>query len=1332
MTEQNSAAFKLEGGLFLHGQLEEVFKQKAAAQEESYYHLDPGCRLKNECDRAFNIARALWKDSFAEFINSDDEDAVSKVTKAFVVNILQRTLEYRHLNSATVSIDEICYPITDRLCLPEDENVSIPLCIASANEDLDEAYEIYVPSGTGSRRKSPFAMTQEYLNASEPDTWAIVSNGKKLRLLRDSFSLTRPSFIEFDLEQILDTGSISDFRQMWLFLHSSRLYKSGEYKTVWDAWVAEGATHGERALDKLREGVSQAVFLLGNGFYTDTANQELCRKISCGELSAEDYYRQILRLIYRFIFVFCLEERDLINIRDDSEENTKARERYSRGYAFARYREICRRRRFHNRSHDAWECASLVLAKLHEGCSLLALPALGGLFSPLQCPDLVGVYLSNEYFYEVMRKLRWVRHGVNAYLPVDYKNMGSEELGSVYESLLEMIPSFSEGRFVLGGLDDVNEEYDIPRKGKKGKKSNKGNDRKSSGSYYTPDCLVNEILKSALEPVIQKKLKEDDPEQSLLSLRIIDPACGSGHFLLGAARMVAERLAFVRSSGEAVTPIDYRKALREVIEHCIYGVDLNPLAVELARMALWLEGYCEGKPLSFLDSHLKCGNSLIGVFDLKILNDGIPSVAYTCRNDSIRVYDDPNYCKELKKENTAELKALRKKKNSAELDLFDVFDKDPALLTISTMPTDSLEQVRRKEQAYAEYCEYDEALQKDKERCDLYMGAFFLEKHKQSVIPLTSDLINSDQKYISEVQKNRLAALRPLCRAVCKRMKIFNWPLEFPLVFKNGGFDCVIGNPPWDKPKVLDKEWFAPRCATIVEITKGVDRKKAISALKDGIWPGNHSADAGSDAAKKLYQEYVNVGFDAKSSAFFCKLSAAEHGRFALTCRGDANLYSYFTELATALINEDGRCGLILPTGIAFDSSTEPYRREIMKDRLISLYDFENRGYDNAKFFEAVDTRFRLCLITLGKSLEPTKCAFYCNGLGGIEDKRKILNLSGSDLELFNPNVISFVASRSVKDLELLRKIYSSVPVLKNESRSSDPWKLEILSMFHMTNDSALFKSTPDQNTVPLYEGKFIHQFDSRFATYTDDGQDDDDTVETTAEQKSDPNYEIRPRYYIDKDEVASRMEDKQWLQQWVFGIRIIASATNERTVIASVLPSSCGVGNSMALLLPNVEDKYAACLLANLNSLVLDYVARQKATGANINLFILKQLPVISADTYTEEDIKFIVARVAALTRNHRELIDGWLTDHPANPGLDEIQRLKLRCELDAYFAKLYGLSRQELEFILDPATVMGEDYPSLTFPGLRDNEIKRYGEYRTARLVLEAYDAILIGELK
>lgn len=1313
----------LEGVLFLPDHLQKALQGNAEGQSASDYAIPKGLDLKNEMSRGFQIAMSQWSvfKGLKARIQNLNQGEINQGTQRFVKEFLHDVLQYNVEDSANFKVEERIYPLSLRAS-------KLPLIVAPFNLELDKADPAYAVQGGSGSKKSPFQLAQELLNASVEDRWALATNGITIRLLRDSTTLTRPSYLEFNIEDILSNGRFAEFCQMWRALHYTRcLEKDGE--CIWDQWVKQGAEEGKRARESLSQNVINALMALGNGFVSNKQNSELREKLSSGDLSNEEFMRQLLRLMYRFIFLFCLEERDLLNTKGNDDELIKARERYQRGYALKRFTEQSLRRRFKNDYSDAWESVRIIFKGLTTGEPRLALPALGGLFNVEQCPDLDKCHLSNQALLTAMNELRWDTVDGQTY-SIDYKNMGSEELGGVYESLLELVPSINTE---LRTFDFVGLSTDG---------SDAGNTRKMTSSYYTPDELVQSLLNSALDPVIEQKLKEaeqtgQDPEAALLSMTVIDPAMGSGHFCLGAARRIAMRLATIRSYGASPSPEQFRHALREVIDHCIYGVDLNPLAVELARMALWLEGYEEGKPLSFLDHHLKVGNSLVGVFSYDMLKHGVAKEAFKAKRG-----DDKDVCKELQKINTAGLKYLSKK--DEEFDaifrvnghkgwLFSAADPLTyinAFESIEQTSTDTVDAVIRKQEAYNKLLNSPQ-LQEQRDRCDLLIGAYMAPKNDQTkdLVPTSFTLgqVLFDNEISDLFNRATIDEQLAFARKVCKDASVFHWPIEFPLAMKNGGFSVVLGNPPWDKPKVEDEKWFATRYPEIANAPKADVRKKMIEKLSHGQLASSHLKDGAllppNKAEIKLYEQYIEAQRAADCMVTFGHLKAEDGGRFPLTGVGDTNLYAYFAELASDLKNDDGRVGMVLPTGIVTDSTTQEFAKYLLSGNLVQLYDFENKE----KIFD-IHTSYRFSLITMGRS-KKMDCVFYAHSLNDLEDERRHIAFDPSDIKLMNPNTKNCPIMRSQRDLDINLKIYNTVPVLVrniDESLDENLWGIGFMSMFHMSQDSSLFNEEFFEGAVPLYEGKLIHQFDDNYATYSLDTSNKLEVITVSPELKK-VNYSSTPRYWVSLNKVLDRYSTRGYKKPWIFGFRDVSCATNERTLISTVLNSSCAFGDKLPLmLLKNSSDRIASCLLGNMNSLVTDYCIRLKVASTKVALFILKQIPILPPDSYSEEEIEFIASRVAKLTRNHDSINKVWLTDYPEYPFGTAESRLEIRAELDALYAKKYGLTRNELEFVLDPSEAESPDYPSVTFPGLKNKELKRYGEFRTRRLVLEAFDKI------
>jgi hypothetical protein len=1197
------------------------------------------------------------------------------------------------------------------------------------------------------------------------DSWYITCDCHYLRLMRKS-SLARPSYLEFDLQTILKESRFPGYQMLYRIMHGSRtvgLDNEGNGKCVWDAWKEEGEKLGVRVREGLRKGVTRALSVLGSGFlnYDTPGNDALRSALESGDLSTHDYFQELMRLMYRFLFIFTIEERNLIF--DHLPEKNQADKKllalhtlYEKGYSL--HRLIDRSARYTSATHygDLWEGIKIVFRLLggerNSENNPLDLPVLGGLFKADQCPHLDQCGLSNANLLEAMFRLRWTVEG-NARTLIDYKNMGSEELGSVYESLLELVPQIDPPRRSFGFLG-------IDVEG-----SSAGNTRKTTGSYYTNAGLVECLIKSNLDPLIEEKLAEEHKitnEQKILSITVIDPACGSGHFLLAAARRLADKLALLRANG--IQPIGddlYRNSLRDVISSCIYGVDLNPLAVELARMALWLESHEPGKPLSFLDHHIRCGNSLIGVMDFNVLSKGIPDDAYDVLSG-----DDKEIASALKKRNKNETSERERKQfalfeksvEQAESSLVDLH------LQIDKIQNNTLEDIEKKQTLFENLFKRSE-YHKIKRACDLYVAAFYAEKkNKDSIVPTTADV---DRASAGLDESNFSTGVENEAERIAAENRFFHWHLEFPEIFaiqSHGGFDCVLGNPPWDQVQLEEKKFFASRKSEIADAPNTAIREKMIEALPNG-----------SEYDKQLYNDYIKACRYYEATSTFAHVKEDNYGRFPLTGTGRVNTYALFAETILHINHGKSRAGFIVPTGIATDDPTKNYFSKISASNLFSLFDFENKE----GIFPDVHRSFKFSLVSLGES-EYADFSFFLTNTDQLADMRRHFQLTKEEFMLLNPNTQTCPVFRSEKDAELTKKIYRNVPVLIREKdmsvvEHSNPWNIKSMRMFMMDTSSYIFQNESKSDSLPLYEAKMIHQFDHRWATYTDSGN----TVDVTVDQKKKADFTVEPRYWIDKKEVLKKFEgnddNKKSIPKWLMGWRDICRSTDERTVIVSAIPL-VAVGNKYPLLLfqTEISSSLKLLLLGNFNAIAFDYVARQKIGGTTLNYFLLKQFPVLPPNAYSQDDIDFIVPRVLELTYTAVDLIpfaeDLWdCTDSKMRryfleqrhgtqaaafeeftkydtahlPEKTESQgkqtgladflppfvfnperRALLRADLDARYARLYGLSRDDLRYILDPADLMGEDYPSETFRVLKKNEIDEYGEYRTQRLVLEAWD--------
>lgn len=434
------------------------------------------------------------------------------------------------------------------------------------------------------------------------------------------------------------------------------------------------------------------------------------------------------------------------------------------------------------------------------------------------------------------------------------------------------------------------------------------------------------------------------------------------------------------------------------------------------------------------------------------------------------------------------------------------------------------------------------------------------------------------------------------------------------------------------------------------------------------------------------------------------------------------NTYALFAESVYRMTEGAGCAGIVVPTGIATDDTTKVFFSTLVENRrLASLYDFENRE----GLFAEVDSRMKFCAVTFG-SAQTSEFAFFATRVSEVADPRRRFRLAPSDFKLINPNTRTCPTFRSSYDAELTKAVYQRVPVLINEAESEqagNPWGMSFSQgLFNMAADSALFRPSVDDEALPLYEAKMIHQFEHRWSTY-----EASEARALTGNERMDVRLTVRPRYWVHAEEVNARLASRGWTRQWLLGWRDITNATNERTVIASVLPR-VAVGHKVPLGFSDMEPPRLAVLLGDMNSLVHDYIARQKLGGTSLAHFVKKQIPHLPPAAYDGQALEFLVPRVLELTYTATDLTP-WGRDlgYDGPPfRWDPDRRAVLRAELDAWYAHAYGLTRDELRYVLDPADVMGPDWPSETFRVLKNNEERQFGEYRTRRLVLEAWDRL------
>ncbi|HEY1351293.1 MAG TPA: N-6 DNA methylase [Ktedonobacteraceae bacterium] len=1179
----------------------------------------------------------------------------------------------------------------------------LPIHLVSYKADLDKS----MVNDRGERRQSPHSLVQELLNRSPEHPWGLVSNGLILRILRNNVSLTRQAYVEFDLQEMFEQEVYADFVLFWLLCHESRFEKCEKAPRGWlETWSKEAHQSGVQALDHLRESVTSAIKELGSGFLTHPANGQLRQKLSDGSLSALDYYTRLLRLVYRLLVLFVAEDRGILF---EPAASQASKDLYNEYYSTAHLRALadCT---LGTRHSDLYFGLQVVMTRLGQdgGCPELGLPALNGkLFQAEALSDLNICQLANYAFLAAIRHLGYMESG-RVRRVIDYKNLGSEELGSVYESLLELHPVFhlDSGTFELSTAA--------------------GNARKTTGSYYTPTSLITCLLDSALDPVLEEaadKPSSAEAEVAILNLKVCDPACGSGHFLVAAAHRIAKKLAAVRTGDAEPSPAERRRALREVVGRCIYGVDLNPMAVEICKVSLWMEAIDPGKPLSFLDAHIQQGNSLLGVTPA-LLKAGIPDEAFEALEG-----DDRKICSEFKK--------INKQQREGQLTLFREDQNLPiweqqgvlvhSMLQLDAMGDERVADVRNKDEYYKKLRASDgymDALL----WANAWCAAFTWKKTAEMRPPIT------DEEF-RDLGTNPFT-LAPWRKAEIDRLaeqyQFFHWHLAFPDVFRvpdegieaenkqagwSGGFDVVLGNPPWERIKIQGKEWFATRNEEIANAANAAARKRLIEQLQ--------TTDSTLSTA---FREALRA---AEGGSAFVRRS----GRYPLCGRGDVNTYSIFAENMRGVISPRGRVGCIVPSGIATEDTTKYFFQNLMdKQSLTSLYDFENRE----GIFSEVHRSYKFCLLTLtGQELSVTHSAdfaFFALKVEDLQNEQSRFILRAGDIRLLNPNTRTCPIFRSRRDMLITKAIYERVPVLiKEGSVEENPWGITFSTMFHMSSDSHLFRTREqleaegwrldgnafrrqEEAYLPLYEGKMISHYDHRFNMYN---ATTDEFSGITEREHNDPGKLALPRYWVHEAEMPKVTQDDG---KALLAFRDIARSTDVRTAIFGLVPVTA-IGHTLPVaLLDKNHHRDQIFLTASFSSFAFDFVTRQKLGGTHMTFFILKQLPVLPPSTYTiacpwsptQTLGAWVAPRALELTYTAWDLAPFARDCGYNGPPFcwNEERRFLLRCELDAAYFRLYGVARDDVDYIME------------TFPIIRRENEKQCGDYRTKRVILEVYD--------
>ena len=1207
-------------------------------------------------------------------------------------------------------------------------------------------------SGQHGEETAPSTQMLRYLRRIDDLTagtlrWGILTNGAVWRLYYQGARSVSEQFFEIDLPALLDLPghneglfalSAADRR------HGLKLFALVFRRDAFLPGPTDARTFHQRAIEVGRHYEERVAGDLSNLVFGQVF-PELARAIAAAapDAALPEVREAALVFLYRLLFIFYAEDRDLLPVRDTRYDDYALRDRV---------REDVRRRKdqadvFSETAARYWSVVADLCRAIDQGDGSIGLPPYnGGLFDRARTPLLDRIRLGDRVMADVIDALSFERDEAGRRY-INYRDLGVRQLGSIYERLLEheLVPD-GDGVAVRPNIFA----------------------RKGSGSYYTPDDLVGLIVEETIEPLVQARmdafaaeaatvpadgperqravarLAAQDPAVAILALKVCDPAMGSGHFLVSLVDYLADRVITAMAEAEVggyVSPLAGRiQAIRDrivanaeerdwaidrdrlddrhivrrmVLKRCVYGVDKNPMAVELAKVALWLHTFTVGAPLSFLDHHLRCGDSLFGAWALGGIDKAAAYGGPLLLHGSIR---------------QAELSALE-------------------MRTIEDLTDAEIAEAHRSAETFAQV---EEATAPLDAVLSLVHAIDWLEvKDRAGKTALQSFFggllgdpiaiaLGRAEVSTERPEGARFAELLREARRLVAEERFLNWQAAFPGVWTNwesvtptGGFDAVIGNPPWDRMKLQQVEWFATRRREIALAPRAADRKRMIAALeRDG---------------DPLARDFAV----ASERAVAATRMARRSGDYPLLSGGDINLNSLFVERASTVAKPDGVIGLLVPSGIATEMASQEFFERLMKKGSVRyVVDFFNKRENGELFFPDVYYRFKFCAFVFspgGRSFGNARFATFVRNVEHLKDENATFEISLEHIRIVNPNSRTTPVYRWKHDPELSVAIYSRLPVLVDRSAGEEAktWPVKYTRMFDMANDSDLFRTRseleeregayhvggnlftgPAGEWVPLYEGKMVQAFDHRAASIViaeknlyRSGQ----SRTTKMSEHEAPEFLPEPRYYVLKKEDMS-------LQ---VALKDVTSTTNARSVIACLLPPYAA-GHTLPILFMDVESRGKAILCANLNSVVCDFVARTKILSNHASWYILEQLPVVPPDRY--EAVNFGDKTAGEIVRE--AVLELTYTAHDMAPFArdmghvdaggdvlppfvwDDDRRLGLRAKLDAVFFHLYGVTdRDDVRYIYS------------TFPIVERQETRAYGSYCSRDLCLAWMNALAAG---
>ena len=939
----------------------------------------------------------------------------------------------------------------DALLIEESKRFGLPL---DTRDAIDKA-----------RSGTPHGQIRRYLSTADSVTdgrlrWGILTNGGVWRLYDTRARPRASGYYEADLTALLRPGNEDALRTFYLlFRRDSFNLRDGAQAPFLETALAEGRRYEEQVARDLSNVVFDTVF---PGLVTALARQ------STRDLS--EIRDAALIFLYRLLFVLYAEDRGLLPVNDPRYDDYGLRKRVRD--------DIARRTQdgdtFSAHAASYYNHLTTLFTLIDKGDASIGLPPYnGGLFAPASAPMLETARLSDAAVAPIIYAMSHREaHFVN------YRDMSVQQLGSIYERLLEREPVRSADGSVIIRPNAYA--------------------RKDSGSFYTPQELVDLIVDRTLKPLAEERLKafenqaaalqndrrpkaerhaelrKFDPAEAVLDLKVLDPAMGSGHFLVTAVDFlsdyISELIEYVPAvpawlDGDYASPLvqrierirhdllqraaasnwvideaqltDQAIIRRMVLKRCIYGVDKNRLTVELAKVSLWLHSFTVGAPLSFLDHHLRVGDSLIGV-GVQDATGELHRLGGLFAGSAIAGAE-------------AATAGMQRIEAMSDADVAEVRESASLFARVEETTAD----LRGLLDFLCGWRWMTAGMKtREKDRAEGQLVAA-LRDDAYSLLARGPDGMENPPDTAAWAE---FTELWRTARAIADREGFLHWEAAFPGVWQHwqnvqpgGGFDAVIGNPPWDRIKLQEVEWFATRAPDLALAPTAAVRRKGIQRLRDA---GDPLAAAFDDAKAR-----------ADSLGQLVRVS----GDYPLLGGGDINLYSLFVERAMHLVKPDGLVGLLTPSGIYADKTAADFFKSVSTSgRLAGLFDFENTF--GKIFFKDIHASFKFCALIFGgdaRCFNETRCAFFLHDTAEIDDPDRCFPLAPSDFARVNPNTGTAPVFRTRRDADITRRIYERHPVLVDRSGGGERKAWPVRYVRRCSHDQRLaLASAPPRNSM--------------------------------------------------------------------------------------------------------------------------------------------------------------------------------------------------------------------------------------------------------------------------